>query len=160
MMRLSKTIAYAVSAMLDLTIAEPGVPISSSELARLGKMSERFLLQILRRLVTHGLLRSTRGVVGGYRLSRSAGKITLGDIVEAVEGPREHSLAALGILKSGARKRILSVFDRAIRASRHELQNVTVVDLLRGTRKKARRPARAPHKRSAHRSVAKPIRRH
>lgn len=149
-MRLSKTMAYAISAMLDLTSAEPGVPISSSELARLGKMSERFLLQILRRLVTHGLLRSTRGVVGGYCLSRSAAKITLGDIVEAVDRSWEHSRTVSRVLKPSYRKRVLPVFEHASRASLQELQNVTVADLIRNVRKKARRPGRATPKKAAH----------
>ena len=50
-------------------------------------MPDRFLLQILRNLVAHGLLRSTRGVIGGYTLARSTDEISLLDIIEAVEGP-------------------------------------------------------------------------
>jgi Rrf2 family protein len=50
-------------------------------------MPERFLLQILRSMVTHGILHSTRGVEGGYTLERPSSDISLLDIVEAVEGP-------------------------------------------------------------------------
>ena len=50
-------------------------------------MPDRFLLQILRNLVAHGLLRSTRGVIGGYTLARDPDDISLLDIIEAVEGP-------------------------------------------------------------------------
>jgi Rrf2 family protein len=50
-------------------------------------MPDRFLLQILRNLVAHGLLRSTRGVIGGYALARDPHEISLLDIIEAVEGP-------------------------------------------------------------------------
>ena len=50
-------------------------------------MPERFLLQILRSLVTHGVLRSTRGVDGGYCLEKSASDTSLLDVIEAVEGP-------------------------------------------------------------------------
>ena len=50
-------------------------------------MPERFLLQILRNLVTHGILRSTRGVEGGYTLMKPPEEISLLDIIEAIEGP-------------------------------------------------------------------------
>jgi Rrf2 family protein len=50
-------------------------------------MPERFLLQILRTLVTHGLLTSVRGVYGGYCLARSPEEISLLEIIEAIDGP-------------------------------------------------------------------------
>jgi Rrf2 family protein len=50
-------------------------------------MPERFLLQILRNLVTHGILRSTRGVDGGYSLVRPADEVSLLEVIEAIEGP-------------------------------------------------------------------------
>ncbi len=50
-------------------------------------MPERFLLQILRSLVTHGILRSTRGVDGGYSLVRSPSEVSLLEVIEAIEGP-------------------------------------------------------------------------
>jgi Rrf2 family protein len=56
-------------------------------MAASGHMPDRFLLQILRNLVAHGLLRSTRGVIGGYTLARPPEEISLLDIIEAVEGP-------------------------------------------------------------------------
>ena len=49
-------------------------------------MPERFLLQILRMLVTHGILRSTRGVDGGYSLVRPVDEISLLEIIEAIDG--------------------------------------------------------------------------
>jgi Rrf2 family protein len=50
-------------------------------------MPERFLLQILRNLVAHGILSSARGVDGGYMLGRSAAEISLLEIIEAIDGP-------------------------------------------------------------------------
>ncbi len=52
-------------------------------------MPERFLLQILRSLVIHGILRSTRGVDGGYALTRPPEEISLLDVIEAIEGPMD-----------------------------------------------------------------------
>src|SRR5687768_11926120 len=86
-MKLSCTIAYAVQATLELAHAEPNRPIACGKIAKRGKMPKRFLLQILRHLVKHKVLCSARGVGGGYYLARAPDKITLLDIVEAIEVP-------------------------------------------------------------------------
>jgi Rrf2 family protein len=134
MMLPSRTITYAIRAMLKLASAEPGVPIPCSELASPGRMPERYLLQILRSLVNHGLLQSTRGVVGGFCLAQPPAEITLCDIHDALDYPLEPSPAAFKGFKSDARDRLMAAFDGASRASRRELQKVTVADLLHGTR--------------------------
>jgi Rrf2 family protein len=87
-------------------------------------MPERFLLQVLRTLVNQGLLRSTRGVDGGYRLTKPLSQISLLDVVEATDGPihpdlpqvsglngpSQRKLAeALGDIAADARKRLGSV---------------------------------------------------
>jgi Rrf2 family protein len=65
--KLSRTASYALQAVLQLAQSDAsGYPVPCSRLAAEGKMPERFLLQILRSLVTHGILGSTRGVDGGY----------------------------------------------------------------------------------------------
>ena len=86
-MKLSRTVAYAVRATLQLAQYSQGTPVPCSKLASEGHMPERFLLQILRNLVTHGILRSTRGVEGGYALTRPPEQISLLEVIEAIEGP-------------------------------------------------------------------------
>jgi Rrf2 family protein len=86
-MKLSRTVMYALQATCQLAAAGGDSPVPSKKLAESGSMPDRFLLQILRNLVAHGLLRSTRGVIGGYALARSPDEISLLDIIEAVEGP-------------------------------------------------------------------------
>src|SRR5687767_5138877 len=91
-MRLSRTVSYAVRATLQLAQLQSHGPVPCSRLAAEGKMPERFLLQILRNLVTHGILRSTRGVDGGYALVRPANQISLLEVIEAIEGPYNSTL--------------------------------------------------------------------
>jgi Rrf2 family protein len=86
-MKLSRTVDYALRATLMLAQQDTQRPIPCSHLAEQGEMPERFLLQILRNLVNHGILRSTRGVDGGYALVRPAGEVSLLNIMEAIEGP-------------------------------------------------------------------------
>ena len=85
-MKLSRTVRYAVQASVQLAQSDPAQPVPCSRLAAQGRMPERFLLQILRSLVTHGILRSSRGVDGGYVLERPADEVSLLDLIEAIDG--------------------------------------------------------------------------
>ena len=87
MIKLSRTVAYAIQATLQLAKADSDSPVPCSRLAAQGEMPERFLLQILRNLVTHGVLKSTRGVDGGYTLARRPEEISILQVVEAIDGP-------------------------------------------------------------------------
>lgn len=130
-MKLSRTIAYAIQAMLRLAQADEGVPVPCSQLAGDDGMPERFLLQILRKLVTRGLLHSTRGVDGGYYLARPPTQITLRDIIEAFEDALEHpSLPETDGLSSPSRARILKTLQHASHAARQELQKLTLARIL------------------------------
>jgi len=133
-MKLSRTIAYAIQATLQLSAGERGVPIPCSRLADAGRMPERFLLQILRSLVTRGLLRSTRGVDGGYYLARSPEQISLCDIVEAFDNPLNPNLPVLESLSPDVRKRIVAVLNGASHAAHQELSKLTMADLMRVNR--------------------------
>jgi Rrf2 family protein len=94
-------------------------------------MPERFLLQILRSLVTRGLLCSTRGVDGGYCLARPADQISLRDIIEAFDNPLSPGIPALDALPPEVRKRILSSLHGASAAAHNELEKLTMADLMR-----------------------------
>ncbi|MBX7165644.1 MAG: Rrf2 family transcriptional regulator [Pirellulales bacterium] len=95
-MRLSHTVSYGVRALTALAAAGDSNPVPCRELARMADLPERFLLQILRSLVNHGLLVSTRGVEGGYTLARPATQITLLDVIEAIDGDVTLELAGSG----------------------------------------------------------------
>jgi Rrf2 family protein len=99
-------------------------------LAADGKLPERFLLQILRTLVTHGILQSTRGVEGGYRLSRSAAEISLLEIIEAIDGPIVATLEVNQPAASRYHARLAAVLGRVASLARRELGSVSLADLL------------------------------
>jgi Rrf2 family protein len=102
--KLSRTASYAIAATLQLAKSGGDTPIPCNQIAAQGKMPERFLLQILRSLVNAGILKSTRGVVGGYALNKPASEISLLEIMEAVEGPYESQIVDQeeGILSGNA----------------------------------------------------------
>ncbi len=128
-MRMSRSTAYAIGAVLQLANAPPGVPVPCSRLAKTGEMPERFLLQILRMLVNHGLLKSTRGVDGGYSLTRPLSEITLLQIFEATDGPLIPSIPPLDSLPESSQAQLLKVLEGISAASCQSLAEVKMSDL-------------------------------
>ncbi len=88
-MGLSLTTAtdYAMRAMIHIASVPEGAVVLRSEVAETQRIPPSFMAKILRRLVQARLLRSSRGVNGGFCLARSAAEITMLQIVEAIEGP-------------------------------------------------------------------------
>ena len=79
---------YASRALLSLALnaAESG-PTSVRDIAERTALPQPYLEQILLALKGAGIVRSKRGVGGGYILARDPAQITLGEIVSAVDGP-------------------------------------------------------------------------
>jgi Rrf2 family iron-sulfur cluster assembly transcriptional regulator len=87
-MRVSTRGDYAARALLSLTLHEGGVgPTSVRDIAERTGLPQPYLEQILLALKGAGLVRSKRGVGGGYVLARPADQIRLSEIVSAVDGP-------------------------------------------------------------------------
>jgi len=87
-MRVSTRGDYASRALLSLAL-HGGVsgPTSVRDIAERTGLPQPYLEQILLALKGAGLVRSKRGVGGGYVLAREPEQITLGEIVSAVDGP-------------------------------------------------------------------------
>ena len=79
---------YASRALLSLALhAEESGPTSVRDIAERTGLPQPYLEQILLALKGAGIVRSKRGVGGGYILAREPGLITLGEIISAVDGP-------------------------------------------------------------------------
>jgi Rrf2 family protein len=78
---------YAARALLSLALHATERPTSVKEIAERTNLPQPYLEQILLSVKGAGLVRSKRGVGGGYVLARPATEITLADILAAVEGP-------------------------------------------------------------------------
>ena len=79
---------YASRALLSLALhSDHEGPTSVRDIAERTGLPQPYLEQILLALKGAGLVRSKRGVGGGYVLARSPSEITLGEIVSAVDGP-------------------------------------------------------------------------
>lgn len=84
-MRLSTKGRYAVTAMMDLALRDNGHPVSLAEISQTQGISNSYLEQLFRKLSQHNLVYGTRGPRGGYRLSRPADEINVGEIIVAVD---------------------------------------------------------------------------
>ncbi|MCX6511738.1 MAG: Rrf2 family transcriptional regulator [Actinobacteria bacterium] len=87
-MRVSTRGDYASRALLSLALNQnDDLPTSVRDIAERTALPQPYLEQILLALKGAGLVRSKRGVGGGYVLARLPGEITLAEIVAAVDGP-------------------------------------------------------------------------
>ena len=86
-MKVSTRGDYACRALLSLALHPEQQPTSVRDIADRTGLPQPYLEQILLALKGAGLVRSKRGVGGGYVLAREPAGITLGQIVSAVDGP-------------------------------------------------------------------------
>lgn len=130
MIRLSRFADYAVAMLAELA-REVESRLSASDLAERTSLPEPTAAKILKSLTRAGILASTRGVNGGYGLSRNPESITVLDIITAMDGPvsltdcADNSPCALeGHCSMHGR------WGRVNMAIRAALQSVTLVDLM------------------------------
>jgi Rrf2 family iron-sulfur cluster assembly transcriptional regulator len=84
-MKLSTKGRFAVTAMLDLALHSAEGPVTLSGISGRQKISLSYLEQLFGKLRRGELVESVRGPGGGYHLARDASKVTVADIVSAVE---------------------------------------------------------------------------
>ena len=128
-MRLSAKTEYACLAMLQLAEDyESGEPVQIRRIADTHGIPSRFLVQILLQLKGASLVASTRGAAGGYRLSRPPHEISLGEVIEAMEGDdRPESNAGKMTPLVGA---LLELCRELGDAHRDRLDSTTLADLV------------------------------
>src|SRR4051794_41743356 len=107
---------YALQALAELGRVGGTGPVPIGELARRRQIPVQFLEQLFATLRRSGILRSQRGVKGGYSFGRDPSEITVLEIVELLDGP-------LGRESTG-------VFAEAAAAARNVLASTTIADVV------------------------------
>jgi Rrf2 family protein len=99
-MKLSKRGEYALRALIDLGIAQEvgRARLQASELAESEQLPQKFLEQILKELRDAGFVSADRGKFGGYRLTKPAHTVVIGQVIRLIEGP----LAPIGCVSQSA----------------------------------------------------------
>ncbi len=132
-MKISAKTEYACVAMLELAAQyESDRPVRIREIAERHKAPSRFLIQILLQLKGAGLVASTRGAAGGYRLTLPPDQISLGRVMESVEGPSDEEGQAGGHVASDspAARILLQTWKEVAAVERKMLSGITLADLL------------------------------
>ena len=133
-MRISAKADYAVRAAVELAAGSGEKPVKAERIATAQDIPLNFLENILGELRHAGIVRSQRGADGGFRLAKSPEKVTIADIIRAVEGP-------LASVRGGPPEEISypgssAALPRvwiAVRASlRSVVEHVTVADVAAG----------------------------
>jgi Rrf2 family protein len=132
--RVSAKADYALRAAIELAVIGADSPVKGERIAQAQKIPLKFLENILGDLRHAGIVRSQRGVEGGYWLARPADEITVADVIRAVEGPiaNVRGVGPEQVEYAGSAERLREVWI-AVRANlRAVLERVTIADLARG----------------------------
>jgi Rrf2 family cysteine metabolism transcriptional repressor len=115
MMSITTKSPYALSALVELDRQGNSGPVPIAELARRRQIPVQFLEHLFATLRRAGILRSQRGVKGGYSFARPSSEVTVLELVELLDGP----------LGTGA----TGVFSVAAQAARAVLADATVASV-------------------------------
>ena len=85
---------YAVRCILFLS-TETNRVVSVSEIAESMSIPRSFLSKILQRLSAKDIVRSTKGIAGGFQLTRAPREINLLEVIEAIQGPSAANVCAI-----------------------------------------------------------------
>ena len=132
-MRVSAKADYALRAVIELAATADG-PVKGERIAQAQEIPLKFLENILGDLRQAGIVRSQRGVEGGYWLARPPEEISVADVVRAVDGPiaNVRGVGPEQVEYGGTAERLRDVWI-AVRANlRAVLEHVTIADLARG----------------------------
>jgi Rrf2 family protein len=132
--KLSCAVCYAAEALAYLAAHGEGRLVPSHEAARARGVPERFLLKILRQLGRADLVHGVKGPHGGYHLARPVGRISLLEVVEAVDGPILTDVAEVGSGQA-LNRQLQAAWSQATQAARRVLAGVSLADLAGGNRK-------------------------
>ena len=84
---LAQRTRYALRSLLYLAEERDGAPVQLARIAQTQRVPPKYLELIMLDLKRAGLVQSTRGPKGGYRLARTPEEISFGDVVRVMEGP-------------------------------------------------------------------------
>ncbi len=90
MLGLSKKMVFALEAVLDIAYNAGAEPVRSKEITERQGIPQRYIEQVMQRLVRAGILRGVRGPRGGYRLARERRRVTVGEIARIVYAMEDH----------------------------------------------------------------------
>lgn len=130
-MKISRSTGYALLALGYIAKNLDQKIILSQTISKQYDIPLEYLLKILQQLVRANILRSKRGPRGGFSMSQKPNKVTMLQIIEAVDGPLsgQHSMFELSI-RGKYTKKVESVYDKAINQAKNVFAKTKLSDLI------------------------------
>ena len=135
-MKISAKTEYACVAVLELASKfGSGVPVRIRKIAERHDIPPRFLVQILLQLKAAGLVASTRGAAGGYHLVREPDSVSLGEVMEVMDGgTSKNGKPSNASPDSPAVKALVATWREVDRVERETLRGISFAELLEKAR--------------------------
>jgi Rrf2 family protein len=132
MLQITRQTEYAIRGLQDLARRNGDAPVQLKSIAKSCDVSEAFLAKIFQMLSQQNIVKSHRGVKGGFSLGRKPDEITLRDIVEVCEGgiALNHCLRSVNPCDSAAECNMTRAWAKAQEALVGALEETYLADLL------------------------------
>ncbi|MHC4742097.1 MAG: RrF2 family transcriptional regulator [Planctomycetota bacterium] len=132
-MKIGRSTGYAIIATCYIAQQPEKKTVLSQDISKEYDIPLEYLLKILQQLVRGNILRSKRGPRGGFTLARPAGKITMLQVLETVDGPMVNQMS-ISEHAEGAKfgPPADKIFDKALAQSRDVYKKITIANLIRG----------------------------
>jgi Rrf2 family protein len=131
-MKLTRASSYALHAVAYMAAQKHDKPIASHKIAEARGIPERFLLKVLKPLVSARVLLSIKGPNGGYRLARPASDISMLEILEAVDGPIRGQAPLTEENNGPLNNKLEAICKESADQTRKHLEKVKIPQLLGG----------------------------
>jgi Rrf2 family protein len=133
----AKSSTYALIAVTEVARQQAGLAefVQTDQLAKAFDIPDGYLARIMSLLAAAGILRSKRGPTGGFRMGRPPHRITVLDVIQAVDGGKSLQAKIPGVrIQRKLRQDMAAALNRAGEAASKSLAGVTIDQLL-GNRK-------------------------
>jgi Rrf2 family protein len=131
-MKLTRASSYALHAVAYMAAEKNDKPVASHHIAQARGIPERFLLKVLKPLVSARVLHSVKGPNGGYRLAKKPTEISMLEVVEAVDGPiRGQAPFGITAKEGQLNQKLENICKQAADQMRKQLEKVRLSDLVK-----------------------------
>ena len=132
MLQITRQTEYAIRGLLELAERNSDAPVRLKTLAEACDVSEAFLAKIFQMLSQHNVVKSHRGVKGGFSLAKDRDRITLREIVEICEGgiALNHCLRKVNPCNRASDCKVSVIWANAQAAMTKALDKTTLQDLI------------------------------
>jgi Rrf2 family protein len=133
-MKFSTRSSYGLRAIIHLAKNYGRKPLSLAKIAKAEKISQAYLERLFSRLKKAGFVNSSKGMAGGYQLAKNPAKISVFELIEALEGPISVFRCIVGKGKVACEVKICPsarVYQKVQRAIITSLKSMTLKDLIK-----------------------------